>query len=90
MNGKIKFQISLVLVLLLILASNDLFSAGFDIKVAEDDSLEMFALAGFATVDYEITGGTGGETVVVSDYSGLSNYVQALDPYIIKIDGTIG
>ncbi len=89
MNRKIKFQISLVLMILLILMNNDLFSANYDIKVAEDDALEMFALTGFATVDYEITGGTGGETVVVTDYSGLSSYAQALDPYIIKIDGTI-
>ena len=80
MKGKIKFQISLIIILLLTLINNNnIFSADYEKKAAEDDTLEMFALAGFATVNYEITGGTGGETVVVTDYSELSDYAQALD-----------
>jgi len=89
MKGKIKLQISLVFISLLTLVNNYLYSTSHNTKANENDTLNMFALTGFATVDYEITGGNGGETVVVSDYSQLSNYAMAYDPYIIKIEGTI-
>ncbi len=89
MKGKLKFQISLLFISLLALINNHLFSTNYDIKATENDTLNMFALIGFATVDYEITGGKGGDTVIVSDYSQLTNYASANDPYIIKIEGTI-
>jgi pectate lyase len=89
MKGKIKLQTLMVCILLLILVKSHLFSTNYDTKATENGTLNMFALTGFATVDYEITGGKGGKTVIVSDYSQLTDYASANDPYIIKIDGNV-
>jgi pectate lyase len=89
MKGKINLQTLLVCISLLTLVNIHSFSTNYYTKSITDDVLNMFALIGFATVNYEITGGNGGETVVVSNYSQLSNYALADDPYIIKVEGTI-
>ncbi len=89
MKGKIKFQILLVCIALLTIINNHLFSANYDTKATANDTLNMFALTGFATVNYEISGGIGGDTVTVSGYSQLTSYTSANEPYIIKIEGTI-
>ncbi len=78
-----------MLFMLSVLTSNHIFSANYNITETGNDTLSMFALTGFATVSYEITGGNSGETVVVSDYSQLSNYALASEPYIIRIEGTV-
>jgi len=89
MKEKLKFQISLVCISLLTITNNHLFSTNYDIKATANSTLNMFALTGFATVDYEMTGGIGGDTVIASDYSQLTSYTSANNPYIIKIEGTI-
>ena len=89
MKEKLKFQVSLVCIFLLAITNNYLFSTNYETKATANDTLNMFALTGFATVDYEITGGKGGDTVTASDYSQLTNYTSANNPYIIKIEGTI-
>jgi pectate lyase len=89
MKEKLKFWILLICISPLTISSNYLLSANYDTKATGNDTLNMFALIGFATVDYEITGGKGGDTVVVSGYSQLTSLASADDPCIIKIEGTI-
>lgn len=48
-----------------------------------------FRMAGFATENGGTSGGFGGDTVIVTNYTQFKSYAQSSAPYIIKIQGTI-